>query len=927
MSHVNPRKRYRVDYATYRCTNPNCIKGSDFTFGSQRALTMHWFHNSACREYNEVQQSRPTGQAFANTFSSYTIEQKDDAVDENVIPSNVGVREDNTASPLLSNDATNTSPSVVEYNQQHADETNFIFSMKQSSIVKLMKLLDDMNCPDYALSSILNWVADVQDNNHNFESTPRNRAANIQWMRKMLENANQLLPIAVPTAISPTQSMDVVCFDFVSQLLSLVQDRNKMVQCNLVIDVNDPISLPSRSFHKPIGEVIDGVAYREAYNVAQLRHQMTGSTRPLLVIPICCWGDATHIDQHSRFKLEPWSFSPLIFTEEIRRDAEFWRVLGYLNVLKLSSAQRKGIGRGEPCRIYHKQLSVILKSLRHSQTRLQNVNVPLGPHKSMWVDIVCPLLYVIADTEGADKMCGRYICYQKIRRRCRVCDVNEEEFVKPDCMYTLTNSLEMTTFQSEGNVQQCQEYSMHVVDNAFHNLNMGAATNGIFTATPPDVLHVVRKGLVEEMVKLVLSILTDSQKASLDTLALHYHKTQRQRCRAQYPKTHYPSGFTNLSHLQAHEWVGVTFLLVILSQTQAGWDIINTALMNNGFSGLSESLQIFEAVLCFDAWLHKDTFWPHGSAAEGEAVALTSIQKLMHLCLEHFPNSWVKPKFHMLVHIPHYISKFGSPNNYDAQRPENSHIKVAKCPGRRANKTHDGQEYEGNVAKRLADTIVIDTLYHKMFGDSISNLDTTVDETESNAGDSYVICKGTKCMLHKTCQKSPSQQSYYYIEEKWLTRNAVLPNQHRYRLLPKVATGLIRHYKCTRLITCTELTIEGRLYRCHPYYRQQGPHYDWLLIKTSSGDVVPAKLVAIVPSLVDPDVFNVQLTEPYVVIQPCSEKTECGSTLFSEWIISDKFKIYPATKIKRPCLTVVLNESKVRVCKDHSDWPVEFTDG
>ena len=59
------------------------------------------------------------------------------------------------------------------------------------------------------------------------------------------------------------------------------------------------------------------------------------SELPLIVIPICLWGDATHIDTHGRFKLEPWSFSPLTFNEKRRRNKKAWGMLGYVKVLKI----------------------------------------------------------------------------------------------------------------------------------------------------------------------------------------------------------------------------------------------------------------------------------------------------------------------------------------------------------------------------------------------------------------------------------------------------------------------------------------------------------------------------------------------------------------------------------------------------------------
>ena len=50
----------------------------------------------------------------------------------------------------------------------------------------------------------------------------------------------------------------------------------------------------------------------------QVQYENHIGDRPLLVVPICIWGDATHIDAGSRFKLEPISFSPLIFNETAR---------------------------------------------------------------------------------------------------------------------------------------------------------------------------------------------------------------------------------------------------------------------------------------------------------------------------------------------------------------------------------------------------------------------------------------------------------------------------------------------------------------------------------------------------------------------------------------------------------------------------------
>ena len=58
-----------------------------------------------------------------------------------------------------------------------------------------------------------------------------------------------------------------------------------------------------------LGEALSGTAYKHICITAHANHI---SNLPLLVVHICLWGDATHIDTTGRVKLEPWSFSPLI---------------------------------------------------------------------------------------------------------------------------------------------------------------------------------------------------------------------------------------------------------------------------------------------------------------------------------------------------------------------------------------------------------------------------------------------------------------------------------------------------------------------------------------------------------------------------------------------------------------------------------------
>lgn len=95
--------------------------------------------------------------------------------------------------------------------------------------------------------------------------------------------------------------------------------------------------------------------------------------------------------------------------------------------------------------MHHKQLNVIFSHLKESRHQLKNVTLPLGPNRNLKVDVVCPVLHVIADTEGADKMCGWHLCYSRaMSKRCQACDISKEHFSKPEALHNINDSATLT---------------------------------------------------------------------------------------------------------------------------------------------------------------------------------------------------------------------------------------------------------------------------------------------------------------------------------------------------------------------------------------------------------------------------------------------------------------------------------------------------
>jgi hypothetical protein len=160
-------------------------------------------------------------------------------------------------------------------------------------------------------------------------------------------------------------------------------------------------------------------------------------------------------------------------------------------------------------------------------------------------------------------------------------------------------------------------------------------------------------------------------------------------------------------------------LFVILAQYHEGWIILESSLRHSTQTSLADIVDSLEAMLCFDAWLNRGTFWCLEETAVAKDSAQFSIKVLMSMCSNYQPttnsNRWNFPKFHKLLHVVDDMSRFGAPNNFCAECPESLLISAAKQPGRRAQKRHHVIDYELQAAQRLSASGINDTVYERIF--------------------------------------------------------------------------------------------------------------------------------------------------------------------------------------------------------------------
>lgn len=171
-------------------------------------------------------------------------------------------------------------------------------------------------------------------------------------------------------------------------------------------------------------------------------------------------------------------------------------------------------------RNYHAQLSAMLEGLRKVQTGedtwLQNVPIYLfGEVKC--VDIICPIMFISADTPAANKLCAHFSNFAGIiERPTHSCDVSMEGLQDPYHGCNFVEWEHMNSISSRGTKSERKGVCQHQCKNAFSEIVIGDPKHKIFGSIPTDPMHSVRKSLIAPSLDLVVQCMTESQKNRLD---------------------------------------------------------------------------------------------------------------------------------------------------------------------------------------------------------------------------------------------------------------------------------------------------------------------------------------------------------------------------------------------------------------------------
>ena len=897
----------------------HCCSRCSRSFKSSRALSLHQYHSTSCN------------------YSDINPPIVDTASDEEFLPYN-----DEEDSPTYEQEEL---PSInVPFELTRADlkslpgETDVVAHITEQRVhTELLHILDKAEAPDYLFKDIIEWASRANSMEYNFRPVLSSRNAVLNDLEQHFNTHNLRPAISQLKLESVNERVPIVSFDFKEMLVSLLTDTNLMKPENLVINnaiTKEDGTLDVSPWFEPycptipanLNEVLSGSWYRDTV-VAIM------NCPNVFVCPLIFYVDSTFIDpMKSRFNLEPLNFTLAIFNRNCRYLTKFWKTLGY--VPESPKADDKKPSSGYKARNYHHMLEYLLQGLIAIHTNpslLDNFKLRIGNHVKV-VNLCIPIAFIISDTQGADRLCGRYVNYtekiQRIHRSC-LCHPSDAAQTTETCDFVDMDA--MMDVVDRGDKEELRKYSQsYIPSHAFRYVNFGCNRHGIYFATPNDLLHGLKLGIIPYVLEIFFQDdLTPSSRHNLDQVLKDTLPYLKQGGNQRFPRVYFPNGLMTLSNMTAEECVGIMFVTLILCVTSQGRLAICQNEKMISIARLNIYIKVFEKLLTFLMWMSRtDGFWNLDDVVSSRR-ALRAIKSLMDFVTTNVPRNsgqgWNISKMHELLHVTRSIDLFGSPMNFDTGACERMHKDVAKKPGRAAQKRHS--TFTLQAACRLSDRHVVDFAYQHFVPSS----------TQSKPTSSKGACAGSSFVLQIT-QNSEFSYSVTITGDGALASQEQL-EQHLYPDLVRYTVGHFcqKYPTLVTSITCrSEYTDEsGILYRAHHNYRSSGTWHDWAWVSFVNENNeegfsnVPAKILCFLPNGV-PGNANC-----HVVIHPCHFRSKKETSLITKWnlvscveasIMHIPYDIVPVSSLFGHCFVVpdLAEPGVVYEILDRQQWADKF---
>ena len=806
------------------------------------------------------------------------------------------IEDDNEDALIVPNAAPGSLYSVKIY-QQYIQEyrKKQIYRDRDRANIELFDLLAKCRAPKYLFDEIQQWTEKNSSVISNSQVSTREQLVKSLESKIHGEYAKDMRPRVQVIALSSGRKTGITTFSFRMGLMSKLNDPNLMKPENLLLDCDDPYSMPiiSDSYY---GEVNTGHWYRNAHR------RLCRNPRKDVLIPIGLFIDGANGDKHGNHVIEPIVAVPLIFKRSIRNLAESWFTIGYVESLKGLSPETEVVnevaqdldGTGfktmkpiDKLQDYHDITKHILQELIGIQNQGGfELTLKIGD-KSFDAVAKVPVQFIIGDCKGNDYLCGRFGSHRRnVKHLVRDCDVLTEDGDNPNHVCRFISAAEVESWDEK----ECRNMSFHKIRNAYSLLDFGGDRDGIYGAVPPEPLHVFQMGLCIYLVQEFLRDNYGSTKKILDKAVIEIVAHHSRQSHRGFPiLSTFRNGFDSLGTISGKEKYARIFVLYLALMKSEVIHSIATARGSGceyppiGLERAMNWLRLVESSLGFMEWMRLKRHPKHTIDDPEDSDSESPAQEAMRDYLNLFKqvvnrqtgNGLKLVKFHHPLHFVRYIRKHGTIPNFDGSRNEsmaktNTKNKFALTQKRSATENYQTacRLYEAEVVKEASNVIHdrLRSLHGMSLNDSmetgyLSSDDegcSDIENDESNSTMQHGLVKGSKFLILFDYTEDSDEVSLNTVNDDrhscvvnvvWQRTEATVPIDQK--ILSCLARRLFLNtgeggclLPSSRVIGFTEYKVGGALYRCHPSYRSGKPWRDWAMLRWEVyEDSVPAKIM------------------------------------------------------------------------------------
>ena len=838
-------------------------------FRNLNAISTHWQKNLACAT------ASAQADIAENNFSNNKVESN---LEDNDFP----VFTNNSTDDIDFNDAPGQYTSaLMELHKNHVASLENIIAIDDNhmkSAVNLLNILKKAKAPLYLFDEILDWARkSVNQNDMDLGSNHMiTRTKAIQQLKEKYD-LNIIEPrinhIQLPGS---NAKIDLVVHSFKHSFYSLLNDKNLMQADNLLLDPDNPYNNPTSNY---CGDVNTGsvfLAARKEY----IRHEKE------VLCPIIFFIDKTHTDINGRLCLEPIRFTLAIFNRETRKKPIAWRTLGYI----FDQAQVYAKEKKSKVVDYHYMMEVILEEFKALQTTSLQWRLKLND-KEFEVFFRIPVLFIIGDTDGQDKICGRYTSRSNIQSLCRCCTIPFDATDDPEYTIKYRKHEALMKIVARGDPQQLKKHSMHYIKNAWRDVKFCDSTRGLFGALCGDLMHCLQHGLFMYLVTMLFdqkkiknltsdknsqeifsskSAFSESYCRKFDNLSRHYGKLMMHQSDRGLPRTYFYSSYVSIARKNASEMSGILLVYLIVLNSSEGQFRIDEQL---GEGRTANFIQIIELMLMLEAFCMMD---------EVSKKSAKALKQFMPYLLNKYKTTLNRQvgcqmkiiKFHLPLHFAEDMLRFGSMKNFDTSIGESHHKTEAKLPAKNTQRRR--ASFEIQTAKRQIDNLAL--------GIAVEEYQSKEDEKASQPDQSnkwfrYVFNEDSKHL----CFYTRTSQQTNIGECKW--KDKVFQKQ-----IEAICVDLVER-KCVDppFRFFAQHNRGNNIFRADPSYEKGLPWYDWAQIQWAEGKI-PSKLLLFWE--ISADQFN----KPFKI---GSTAVDCPGTYAIAYSLASKDKTIKAHGISK----------------------------